>query len=595
MENRKNQNKDSTLYEKILVLGDNNIGKTSLIQNLTTEEKMSSLSSFNKSTQSIENIIKTIAEDTKTAISNKNIPHISDKIKLNEISNGSLSKKKDNNSEIKNEEKNDNNNIIKLSNITDIKSNNTEGTIKKQDKENNNVTLQKNNEDTNEIKKEESLIINERKILIKNELNMNKNLQVFEASTFDLIQPLVYMCQCILIVFNKNNYSSFEKAKQFLILVKTELKIPNYNIILISLESSNNTKNNNSKINIDEINSLLNDTSKNEQINNYLNNENDVNNNYIRVSFIEVSLLNKKNIIQLKNEIIKSYNGEVLLYTPISLSSNEEYNNYKQNHNYYEMYDNNLIQGHLYLKKKSSSISTKSKSNKDFLSSINSIDKTCLIKTKSPKSLFKLITDNNKPIIIYNYSIIRLILLGDSLVGKTSFYNKFFYDKFEMNLNSTIGIIENSKLIQYNDNFYKIELWDTAGQERFKSLPKKYYQKVDGVILLYDITNEKSFDNTIKWLKDLYESANENTIIYLLGNKIDLYDKRKIGFETAFNIAKQKNIKFMEISCKLDLNINDCLYNLIYDIIYMNQESEDENIPFENEKIDNRNNFARCC
>ena len=595
MENHKYSNKDSILYEKLLVLGDNNVGKSNLIQNLTTEEKMSSISSFKKSTQSVENLIQSVTEDAKIAISNKNIPHISEKIKLNEISNDTSNEKKENNIEKKKEEKNENDNNIKLPKEADKISNNIDNISTKKDKENNVENSQEKNENNNGIKKEETLYINEKKILLKNDLNISKNLQVFETSIFELIQPLAYMCQCILIVFNKNNYSTFEKAKQFLILLKSEFKIPNYNIILISLETNNITKNNNPKININEINSLLNETSKNEQINIYLNNEIDANINYIKISFIEVSLINKKNIIQLKNEIIKSYNGETLLITPTPLRLNEEYNNYKQNNNYYEMYDNNLTQGHLCLKNKSSSTSTKSKSNKDFLSSINSIDKKVFIKTKSPKSLFKLIPDNNKSFSGYNYNVIKLILLGDSLVGKTSFYNKFFYDKYENNLSCTIGITENSKLIQYNDNFYKIQLWDTAGQERFKSLPKKYYQKIDGVILLYDVTNEDSFDDTIKWLKDLYETANENIIIYLLGNKIDLNSKRKIPFETGFNIAKQKNIKFMEISCKLDLNISDCIYNLIYDVIYINQKTEDDNISIENETIDNRSNFTHCC
>ena len=222
MENRKYSNKDSTLYEKLLILGDNNTGKTCLIQNLITEEKMSSLSSFNKSIQNIDNIIESITKDTKTAISNKNIPHISDKIKLNEISNKSFSKNKENNSIKKNEEKKENDKNKKLSNYTDKKPNITNVNNKK----NNNESLQKKEDNINEIKNED-ILINERKILIKNELNISKNLQVFETSTFELIQPLAYMCQCILIIFNKNNYSSFEKAKQFLILMKSEIKIQN--------------------------------------------------------------------------------------------------------------------------------------------------------------------------------------------------------------------------------------------------------------------------------------------------------------------------------------------------------------------------------
>ena len=80
------------------------------------------------------------------------------------------------------------------------------------------------------------------------------------------------------------------------------------------------------------------------------------------------------------------------------------------------------------------------------------------------------------------------------------------------------------------------------------------------------MTNERSFDNTIKWLKDIMEGGHKDLIVYILGNKVDLINERKVSYETGLSFAKNKNIKFMEISCKLDLNIRDVIYCMIYDI-----------------------------
>ena len=124
---------------------------------------------------------------------------------------------------------------------------------------------------------------------------------------------------------------------------------------------------------------------------------------------------------------------------------------------------------------------------------------------------------------------------------------------------------------------------------------------MEGAFLFYDITNEYSFDNIIKWLKDIYECANENLIIYILGNKVDLIDKRKISFEIGNNFAKQKNMKFMEISCKLDLNISDVIYNMIYDILQIENECKTDTSSLRDagsELFNNKNNDINkkfCC
>jgi len=91
------------------------------------------------------------------------------------------------------------------------------------------------------------------------------------------------------------------------------------------------------------------------------------------------------------------------------------------------------------------------------------------------------------------------------------------------------------------------------------------------------VTNEKSFDNIIKWLKDVLEGGHKDLIVYILGNKVDLIYKRKVSYETGLSFAKNKNIKFMEISCKLDLNIRDIVYCMIFDIFNIENNSSDFN------------------
>ena len=308
---------------------------------------------------------------------------------------------------------------------------------------------------------------------------------------------------------------------------------------------------------------------------------------------------------------------------PLTLSLNQEYIKYRHNNN------NNIlnINNNNNDKKKSSSTSTKSKSNNENI--FNNVNNNnfinTYIKTIPPKNLFlfeqieqfenkknkeKVIdfgdvlnTRNLSQISVKNNENIKVILLGDSQVGKTSFLNQFFSKGFSQNLTSTIGINEYSKMIIYKDNFYKIQIWDTAGQERFESIPRQYYEKMEGVFLFYDITNENSFDNIVKWLKDIYGTGNENLIIYILGNKVDLINERKVSYEMGKNFAQLKNTKFMEISCKLDLNISDVVYCMIYDILKIENDfkcdsfSLGEFISENNNDINVNNNVndKKCC
>ena len=165
-------------------------------------------------------------------------------------------------------------------------------------------------------------------------------------------------------------------------------------------------------------------------------------------------------------------------------------------------------------------------------------------------------------------STLTLVLLGDSTVGKTSFSDRFFKNKFTESFLATIGIDNDSIFIRVNKELLKLTIWDTAGQERFRSLPKKYYQNADGILLLYDVTNPSTFDNITNWMKDIKENTNKQTTadgmtIFLIGNKCDMVNERKVNKDTAEALAKNLGMQYQEVSCKLNMNITETINKMI--------------------------------
>ena len=569
--NEKSKTKtDKTLYEKFLILGDKEVGKSLLVQNIFSKESISLVSdSIISLSEAANNLNNDIPNKNNTDDNNENIS-------------------KNNNTDSK-----DNKEINTNENKT-IK-NNKDEIITGNEKE---IIDIKNNSKDN--------IISEQKISIKNENKKLKKFQIFESSFIDnnLIHSLAFMCQCILVVFDIKNMNSFEKAKKIVYVIKSEIKLQKPILILVSTKNDQENNDKKEKKIIDN-NIIMNFIDEIIQSNI----DNDSLNDIIINNYMEVSNITKKGINELKTEIFNSYEKETLILTPLALSSNTEYNRYKQNNNINDLINNNLneISGQNNPKKNTSSTSTKSKSSKENIFNNNHVANT-YIKTFSPKILFKLEEDyknkynlNNISNLLNiqvktqsnesNYETIKIILLGDSFVGKTSFLNQFFSEGFNLNMTSTIGINERSKIINYKENYYKIKIWDTAGQERFESIPKQYYEKMEGVFLFYDITNERSFDNILKWLKDIYECANENLIIYIIGNKVDLIGERKISFDIGNNFTRQKNMKFMEISCKLDLNISDVVYCMVYDIFRIENDCKNDNFTLRDYEFEINNNI----
>ena len=199
---------------------------------------------------------------------------------------------------------------------------------------------------------------------------------------------------------------------------------------------------------------------------------------------------------------------------------------------------------------------------------------------------------------------ISLILLGDGTVGKSCFMNRYVNNEFNLNYLMTIGMNQEIKPIKIdNKNIYQLILWDTAGQERFKSLPKKYYRNADGILLLFDINDKKTFEDIEEWMNDIIENTDKNDIkggendliIYLLGNKIDLInkdkdeDKEKVTRKEIEELANKLKVKYYDISNKWNLNLEEIIARIVLDCLKNNRfKKKDKDKPKEE-------NSGGCC
>jgi len=149
----------------------------------------------------------------------------------------------------------------------------------------------------------------------------------------------------------------------------------------------------------------------------------------------------------------------------------------------------------------------------------------------------------------------KLVLLGEQSVGKTSLITRFMYDTFDSSYQATIGIDFLSKTMYLEDRTVRLQLWDTAGQERFRSLIPSYIRDSSVAVVVYDITNRASFQNTSKWMDDVISERGNDVIIVLVGNKTDLNEKREVTTDEGEKRAKEFNGMFIETSAKAGHNV----------------------------------------
>ena len=173
---------------------------------------------------------------------------------------------------------------------------------------------------------------------------------------------------------------------------------------------------------------------------------------------------------------------------------------------------------------------------------------------------------------------IILSVLGNSGVGKTSFIMKFTDNTFQESYLATYGIDFKTKYININNKKYRVDLYDTAGQERFRSVSVNSIRMSDGVILIYDITNEFSYETINTWMENIYEVKGKDFSVILIGNKCDIDGGRVVSKEKGEQLAKKYNIPFFETSNKMGTNIEEAGLKLINKIIENNIRDAQDSI-----------------
>ena len=163
--------------------------------------------------------------------------------------------------------------------------------------------------------------------------------------------------------------------------------------------------------------------------------------------------------------------------------------------------------------------------------------------------------------------LFRICLLGDSGVGKTSVLTRFCDNSFKENYNSTLGVDFRIVTLKYKDIISKLNIWDTAGQERFKSLAVNYLHNSHGFIFVFDITNKESFENITNWINLSFDTNKNSIINFLIGNKCDKDSDRKVQQSEAEQLAKERNLHYLETSAKNDENIQKLFYYITYKLI----------------------------
>ena len=162
---------------------------------------------------------------------------------------------------------------------------------------------------------------------------------------------------------------------------------------------------------------------------------------------------------------------------------------------------------------------------------------------------------------------IKLLLIGESGVGKSSLLVRFSEDNFNPMYITTVGIDFRVKNIELDGRKLKLQIWDTAGQERFRTIVSSYYRGVMGIVLVYDITSRESFNNIEYWMRNIEANADQNVNKILVGNKCDAEDKRVVSTVEGQQMANKLGIPFLETSAKNSLKVDDCFISLARDVI----------------------------
>ncbi|KAJ2451676.1 GTP-binding protein [Coemansia sp. RSA 2336] len=165
----------------------------------------------------------------------------------------------------------------------------------------------------------------------------------------------------------------------------------------------------------------------------------------------------------------------------------------------------------------------------------------------------------------YDY-LMKLLLIGDSGVGKSCLLLRFSDDQFTPSFITTIGIDFKIRTIELDGKRIKLQIWDTAGQERFRTITTAYYRGAMGILLVYDVTDERSFNNIENWYMNVEQHASEGVNKILIGNKCDIEDCRVVSKDMGQALANKFKIQFKETSAKSNINVEEAFLELAGDI-----------------------------
>ena len=187
-----------------------------------------------------------------------------------------------------------------------------------------------------------------------------------------------------------------------------------------------------------------------------------------------------------------------------------------------------------------------------------------------------------------NYELLyKIIIIGDTCVGKSNILSRYLKDEFKEDAKATVGVELGTKFLKIKNIGAKLQIWDTAGQERYRSITSSYYKGSHGCFIVYDITNEASFQSIDKWFEQAQKEASKDISIILVGNKCDLENERKVSKEKGEEKAKNLNCPFFETSALSKIKIDDIFNEMLNNIFERTggaKNEEDDDIEIINEK-----------
>ncbi|OIT32695.1 PREDICTED: ras-related protein Rab11D-like [Nicotiana attenuata] len=162
--------------------------------------------------------------------------------------------------------------------------------------------------------------------------------------------------------------------------------------------------------------------------------------------------------------------------------------------------------------------------------------------------------------------VFKVVLIGDSAVGKSQILARFARNEFSLDSKATIGVEFQTRTLVIQHKSVKAQIWDTAGQERYRAVTSAYYRGAVGALLVYDITKRQTFDHIPRWLEELRAHADKNIVIMLIGNKTDLEDQRAVPTEDAKEFAQKEGLFFLETSAMEARNVEDAFFTVLTEI-----------------------------